>query len=156
MRTFPVKHGSCHIFPDWIEIRQSGFLIGLANQLGGRKLFFNLLVTLLMALGLGIALLIQNYLLASFLGAMTAFYAFLSWNQRNISLSRRILRSQIESVFFTEAIPGQTRASFTIWYNTSKGMKLQRALLLPTQSEQDNMVVQSAIQIMREEKLLSN
>lgn len=155
MRTFPLKQGSCHVYPEGVEIRQVGFLSALVTRLNGRKLYFNLLVSLGLGLACLLALVIKNYLLASFFAAMTAFYAFLSWQQRDISLSRFIPRDQIESVFFQEAIPGQSRASFVIWYRNARGKRLQRKILLPTRNEHDNMVVQSAIQIMREEKLLT-
>jgi hypothetical protein len=143
------------MMPEGIEIRQGGFMPTLANKLKGRVLYFNLLITVALLFAFLLALVIQNYLLASFFAAMAGFYIFLSWQQRNISLTRFIPRDQIESVFFHEAIPGQTRASFVIWFRNPKGKRLQRKLLLPVRSEQDNMVVQSAIQIMREENLLT-
>lgn len=156
MRTFPLKQGSCHISSEGVEIQQSGFISVLITRLKGRKLYFNLLITAGLGLAFVLALVIENYLLASFFAAMTFFYAFLSWQQRDISLSRYIPRDQIESVFFQEAIPGQSRASFVFWYRSKRGKRLQRKILLPVRNEQDNMVVQSAIQIMREEKLLTD
>ncbi len=156
MRTFPLKQGSCHIYPEGIEIRQPGFMARIAGRLGGRKLYLNLLVSLLLLLAMFIALLIRNYLLTSFFAAMAAFYAFLTWQQRDISFSKYIARDSIETVFFNEAIPGQSRASFTIWYKNRRNRRLQRKILLPSSNEQDSMVLQSAIQIMREENLLSS
>lgn len=155
MRTFPLKQGACHITAEGVEIQQTGLMSILISRLKGRKLYFNFLVTLGLGFAALLSLTIKNYLLFSFFAAMTAFYAILSWQQRDVSLARFIARDQIESVFFQEAVPGESRASFIIWYRNTRGKRLQRKLLLPTRNEQDNMVVQSAIQIMREENLLT-
>jgi hypothetical protein len=118
-------------------------------------LSFNLLVMLVMLVALVFSLLIENYLLSAFFAAMAAFYGYLSWQQRRLSVTQEIERDRIEAVEFRPAVPGQARASFAISFRNGRGRLLTRILSLPTASEQGNMVVQSALLIMKEEGLVT-
>jgi len=155
IRTFPLEKGSCYIHAEAIEIEQSELMPRIAHRLGGRKLLVNLLFAAILGLACLVALILPNYLLASFFAAMSAFYLFLAWAQRDISYTKRILKSQVVDIHFQEAVPGESKSQFVIWFAPKGTRTLRRILPLASRNEQDRMIAQSALQIMREENLIS-
>ena len=154
-KTFPLRSGSCHIYPDSIHIRGKGasyFLSRLFSKWGFERIvvFYGLLTIgflacLLLAVG------IQNYFLALFFAIAAIFSLRMAWINRKVSFAPVITKKQIEYIEYLPAIPGERRSSFLIVYHSGE-RTLHRKLVLPTRK--GDMIAQSAYYMVKDTGLL--
>ncbi|MEM6631604.1 MAG: hypothetical protein AAF694_18125 [Bacteroidota bacterium] len=154
-KTFPLKSGSCHIYPDSIQIRGKGlthFLSNLFSKWGFERtvVFYGLLALGFIASS-ALSIGIQNYFLAVFFGIAALFSLRLAWINRKVSFAPTIPKKQIEYIEYLPAIPGERRNSFLIVYKSGERL-LHRNLVLPTRK--GDMIAQSAYYMVKDTGLL--
>ena len=157
-RSFPTRTGYCHLYADRIEIEINGFTGRLRSWLSGKRLasmwLYYLALSVLFLLSALLALTIENYFLAAFLGVFAVISLVALWIYRRHTFSVNILRDQIDRVEYSPAVEGQSRASFQVYYQPGRYM-MQRPILLPGKSQNGASVAQSAYWMMKEEGLLA-
>ena len=94
---------------------------------------------------------LQNYFLAVFLAIAALFSLRLAWINRKISFAPFISKKQIEYISYHPAVPGESRTSFQIIYNSGKRTLIRR-LTLPT--KKGEMIAQSAYFMVKDTGLL--
>lgn len=156
-KSFSIKNGNCHIFPDRIEIintdpigRFSAFLFKKGIK---RAMVLYLLLLIGFVLSLLVALQIENYFLAAFFAVCIPLALYYGWTQRKVSLATVIPREQIASIDYNKAVKGVSRASFTIFF-TPKKTTLQKPIPLPSLMQKGNQIADTAYWMMKEEGLL--
>ena len=154
-KTFPLRSGSCHIYPDSIHIRGKGasyFLSRLFYKWGfERSVVFYGLLTISFIACLLLSIGIQNYFLAVFFALAAVFSLRLAWVNRKISFAPVIAKKQITYIEYLPAIPGERRNSFLIVYQNGD-RTLHRRLVLPTLKGE--MIAQSAYYMVKDTGLL--
>lgn len=151
---FPTKSGQCHIYPDRIElISSSGLDRMLAKRGVQRMVVIYFILLIVFGIAIGISLWINNYFLVAFFAIAWMFSLVSMWTNRNVSAATYIDRKHIERIDYEEAVPGQSRASFTVYFRPKKQL-LRRKILLPSILHNGHMVAQSAYYMFKDEGLL--
>ncbi len=154
-KSFPLKRGSCHIYQDSIQIKGKGLSSYFSHFFFKRGIqrvaIFYLLLAIAFLASLLLFVSIQNYFLALFFGIAALFSLRLLWMNRKVSFAPLIPKKQIEYISYHPAIPGESRTSFKIVFNSGKGI-LERKLTLPTQKGE--MIAQSAYYMVKDTGLL--
>ncbi|MDX2249835.1 MAG: hypothetical protein SF052_23830 [Bacteroidia bacterium] len=156
-RSFPLKNGYCHLYPDHIQIEQddiSGKILYFLEKKGfSRNWIIYLSLSGVMTLATLIAVQIENYFLAAFFAAFSVANLIAAFFSRKVSFASQILREHITSVEYKEAVEGVSRASFTIFFRPKRTI-LKRNLALPSYRKGDTQIAQAAYYMMKEEKLI--
>jgi len=155
-KSFPLRTGSCHIYPDAIHIRSKGlpnYFRQLLFRAGfQRYLVLYILLTLGFIISLLIAVGIQNYFLGFFFGIAALFSLRMAWVNRRLSFAPIIEKKQIDQIQYHEAVPGERRAAFTIVFKAGRHT-LQRKIVLS--GRKGEMIAQSAYFMMKDTGLLT-
>ncbi len=150
-RSFPLRKGYCVIYPDRIQIEGKDIshrIIQLLYKWGiTRALLFYTLLTFVFVGALFFFIWLNNYFLALFFLGASLFTIYLMWQNRALSFAPVIIRKEIDYIYYYPTIPGERRASFTIFYTPGK-KRLKRRLILPTQK--GDMIAQSAYIMMKD------
>ena len=155
-KSFPLRSGYCHIYPDRIEIEQrsvAGKLLHSLLKKGSKRVFWIYgFLTLLFLIATLIAFSLTNYFLVLFFLVAAIFSLVNQFQKRLVSLATYIPRNQIQQVVYNPSVKGERRASFSIFFQPEPEKQvLQRDLLLPGSYQQrGEMVEQSAYYLMRD------
>ncbi|MDP5171795.1 MAG: hypothetical protein NWR72_16220 [Bacteroidia bacterium] len=156
-KSFPLKEGLCVLHHDRIELEHTGikgWWLAWANK---RKLtsvgFWYVMAGLGFFVMSILSIIIDNWFLAFFFVLFMALCIGASWYNRQASLRISIAKSEIEQVIFHEAIAGQSRASFEVFFRPNKYLRVRR-LSLPGRHQQGAAIANSAMWMMKEEGLL--
>lgn len=157
VRSFTIKGGQCHLYPDRIEIRRSDWVGSLTNFLFRKGYQRAIILYLMLAIGLFLAavlaLLIENYFLASFLLGMGVLAGGTAIVNRDLSFVPVIPKRSIEKTEYRRAIQGEARAAFIIYFRPDRQL-LKRVILLPTLTHQGTSLADTAYWMMRDEGLV--
>ena len=157
-KSFPLRSGTCYIYPDRIEIEQhslAGKLLHRILRKGSKRVFWNYLaLTIIFLVAALVAATLTNYFLVLFFLVAAGFSLVNQFQKRNLSLATLIPKDQIEQVTYAPSVEGERRASFTVYFQPEKRL-LRRELLLPGRYQKNGeMVEQSAFYLMRDAGLL--
>ena len=157
-KTFRTKTGFCHVTADKIILTRDGVIGNISSVTVGNNISRILIIYGLLSIGL-IYFAYDSYVKGD--TAMTLFFGLIGLyliygivKSRNNSATPIIERKEIKSVTYNAGTSGLTRPRFEIEFNDNGQIK-KRLIMLPGtlgggQSEGDK-----AVQIMKEEKLLS-
>lgn len=157
-KTFRTKTGFCHVTGDKIILTRDGVIGNISKVTVGNNISRILIIYGLLSIGL-IYFAYDSYVKGDI--AMTIFFGLIGlyliygiMKSKNNSATPVIERKDIKGVIYNSGTPGLTRPRFEIRFN-DKGKIKKRLIMLPGtlgggQSEGDK-----AVQIMRDEKLLS-
>ncbi|MEM6265278.1 MAG: hypothetical protein AAGI38_22445 [Bacteroidota bacterium] len=158
-RSFPTKSGYFHIYSDRIELEANGVADRITRFLHGmgitRMWGINLMWLSALVLAILVSLVIDNYLLVAFFGAISLWQVWNMWRTRDISSSYSIQRDRVDRITYHPAVKGSSRAFFTIHFFTKKGRSLRRTVSLPGSNQEGGAIAQSAQVMLREEGLLA-
>jgi hypothetical protein len=156
-RSFSTRNGYCHLLSDTIKLEYPGLtgkLHAWLERRGWRSVGW---LYLLLAVGFGLAVLlalgIENYFLALFLGVFGLIALYGSWARRKYAISPVIQRKHIESVQYFPAVKGISRARFEVYFRPGKRLFI-REIPLPSLLQNGQTEAQSAYWMMREEGLI--
>ncbi|RMG68090.1 MAG: hypothetical protein D6722_12215 [Bacteroidetes bacterium] len=156
-KSFATKNGSCHLYPDRIEIENhdlAGRLGAFLYRRGFRRAWvLYLLLALGMALAAASSYLIDNMFLAAFFAILVPVALIGLWTQRSVTYAPVIPRKEIESVVYRPAVKGVSRATFIIFFRPRKRL-MQRLIPLPGITQQGTSLADTAYWMMREEGLV--
>ncbi len=135
-QSFQIQGGYCHLFADRIEIEPTTLGGKLARQLSQWGInryswFYGFLALLLLGAAL-MVLLIENYLLAVFLGIMAVYQGYLLWKKRDHTIQFVMPRDQVQHVTYRPAVEGLARASFIMLVGYPGKTALKRIISLPS------------------------
>ncbi|MEM6764036.1 MAG: hypothetical protein AAF824_07785 [Bacteroidota bacterium] len=156
-KSFPIKNGFCLIYPDKLEINQEDLLGKLEKFLYSKGvktrvlLYMGLVLVLLIAFLISVS--IANYFLSAFFLVLSGATVVFLLKNRKLSLATEIIRKNIQQVTYKEPLAGVSRAMFLITF-TEEGKTYLKKLQLPPNSQQGQMVAQSAFLMMRDEGLI--
>ncbi|MEO0896518.1 MAG: hypothetical protein AAFY71_08985 [Bacteroidota bacterium] len=163
-KSFNIKGGYCSVYRDRLEINQHDVSGRVGKWLFQRGILsaapLYLVLAILLLLGGGLGLVIQNYFLTFFLtlAAFMALYFFMQ--NRKYSFVPLILRQQIEKVHYEQAVPGKSRASFNILFAPDPENRpewlLHRKLILPNTVHKGTSVADTAFWILKDEGLIKD
>lgn len=156
-KRFPTLHGFCVIYSDRVEIVDQRMLGRLNqwlnnNKLSGKRVFYIVLILFFLLAAL-VSFVLEIYFLLIFFMASLAFVFHDIWKNRKLSFAPLIPKKDITEVHYLEAVPGERRAAFHIYFQIKEKVRLRR-IQLPRQSKQTTMVAQSAYQMMKDAGLL--
>lgn len=157
-KTFPLKDGQCVLFQDRIELEYNGLRgrwLAWANK---RKLtsvgFWYVMTGIGFLLAAVFSAIIDNWFLAFFFILFLALCIGASWFNRQASLRTTIQKKEIVKVEYQEAIQGESRAYFRVFFRPGTKMRM-RKLPLPGRHQQGGQIANSALWMLKEEGLLS-
>lgn len=157
-KSFNIKGGYCHLYPDRIEIvRQDawGRLIKLLFRRGYQRMrILYLLLAIGMAIAALITILIDNLFLGSFFGLLVPISLLAAWMNRDLSFAPVISKRSIEEVVYRRAVQGEARAAFIIYFRPEQQC-LRRIISLPTHVHQGTSLADTAYWMMRDEGLIT-
>jgi len=156
-KTFKTKTGFCHITSDQIILTREGVIGDMAKVMIGDSITGTLVVYGLLSIAFifaaYISYLIDDIVIALFLGWIGLYLAYLVVKSRKNTATPVIDRKEIKRLSFNPGIPGLTRARFEIVFNDNGRLK-NRIIILPGTLAGGQSEAQKALQIMREERLL--
>jgi hypothetical protein len=157
-KTFRTKTGFCHVTADKIILTRDGVIGNISNVTVGNNISRILIVYGLLSIGL-IYFAYDSYIKGEtvtplFFGLIGLYLIYGIVKSRNNSATPIIERKDIKNVTYNAGTSGLTRPRFEIEFNENGKIK-KRLIMLPGtlgggQSEGDK-----AVQIMKDEKLLS-
>lgn len=158
-KTFQTKTGYCHILPDKIVLTREGVIGNLAKLTVGDNITRTLLrygIVAMLTLYLAFrAFQNERMIEMGILGAAAAYLIYGILISINNSASPVIERHTIKAVRFNAGVKFITRARFEIMFENEKGKMKRRLILLPGSWSGGGKATAQALQIMREEGLLS-
>jgi hypothetical protein len=157
-RTFKTKTGHCHVTQDKIILTRDGVAGDAAKVISGGKLYVILCIYGLLSLVLAYFA-IRNYIqgsvgMALLQGALAFTLIYGIIKSRNNSGTPEIDRKDIRRVSFDAGTPGLTLPRFEVEF-VDNGKVSKRLIMLPGRVSGGQQEVTKAIQIMKDEKLLS-
>lgn len=156
-KSFPIKNGFCLIYPDKLEINQQDLMGKMERFLYKRgfktRMVLYLGLAMILLLASLISVIIANYFLATFLLVVAVAALYFLLKNRKLSLATEINRKQIQQVEYKEAIQGVSRAMFLVHFEEGNKSYLKQ-LQLPPSSPKGQMIVQSALMMMKDEGLI--
>ena len=157
-KSFPLKDGQCIVYPDRLEIEISGLKGNFIRWINRRKLtsvgFWYVMAGLGFFIATVFSAVIDNWFLAFFFLVFVALCVIASWRNRQASLRTQIPRKMIEGIDYKEAIQGESRARFDIYFKPQTHIRIRR-LNLPGRHQQGSQVANAAFWILKEEGLIS-
>lgn len=157
-KTFKTKTGYCHVLPDRVVLSRDGVAGGLAKVAVGsninRILVLYSIISGLLLFG-SVSLFLKGQTAQPlFFGLIGLYLAFAVIDSLNNSAAAVIERSSIKSVKFRKSIPFLTRSHFVILFEDEQGKLKKRLILLPGSMSEGAHETETAVRIMKEEKLL--
>lgn len=157
-KTFPLKDGQCVLYQDRIELAYDGLRgrwLAWANK---RKLtsvgFWYVMAGVGFLLAAFFSAIIDNWFLAFFFMLFLALCIGASWHNRQASLRTTIQKKEIVNIEYQEAIQGESRAYFRVFFQPGTKTRM-RKLSLPGRHQHGGQIANSALWMLKEEGLLS-
>jgi hypothetical protein len=157
-KVFRTKTGFCHVTADKIILTRDGVIGDISNVTVGKSISRILVIYGLLSIGL-IYFAYGSYVKGN--TAMTLFFAFIGVyliygiiKSRNNSATSIIERRDIKSVTYNPGISGLTRSRFEVEFDDNGQIK-KRLIMLPGTLRGGQSESNKAVQIMRDEKLIS-
>ena len=157
-KVFRTKTGFCHVTSDKLILTRDGVIGNISKVAVGNNVTRILIIYGLLSIGLiyfAYDSFVKGDMITSlFFGLIGLYLAYAIIRSRNNSATPIIERKDIKSVIYNSGISGLTRPRFEVEFKDNGQIK-KRLIMLPGtlkggQNEGDN-----AVQILREEKLLS-
>ena len=157
-KTFRTKTGFCHVTEDKIILTRDGVIGKVAKVTVGNNISRILIIYGLMSIGL-IYFAYVSYVKGDttttlFFGLIGLYLIYGIIKSRNNSATPIIERKEIKKVTYNSGTSGLTRPRFEIEFNDNGEIK-KRLIMLPGTLAGGQNEADKAVQIMREEKLLS-
>lgn len=157
-KKFKTKTGFCHIFSDKIILTRDGIIGDIANLTSGNGIARILIIYCL----LSIFLFYQAYnsflnghvFISIFLGIIGIYFVYNVLISLNNSATPVIERKNIKTIKFINGTNGITRSRFEVYFQNNGKIK-KRLILLPGSLSNGNSETQKAVQLMKEEGLIS-
>lgn len=157
-KSFPLQDGQCIVYPDKLEIEISGVTGGFIRWINRRKLtsvgFWYVMAGVGFFIATVLSAAIDNWFLAFFFLVFVVLCVIASWRNRQASLRTQIPRKMIHTIAYREAVQGQSRARFDIYFKPQSNIRIRR-LNLPGRHQQGSQVANAAFWILKEEGLIS-
>jgi hypothetical protein len=157
-KTFRTKTGFCHVTADKIILTREGVIGSVSNVTAGNNISRILIIYGLLSIGL-IYFAYESYIKGD--TAMTLFFGLFGLyliygiiKSRNSSATPIIERRDIRRVTYNAGTSGLTRPRFEIEFNDN-GQVRKRLIMLPGTLGGGQSECEKAVQIMKEEKLLT-
>lgn len=158
-KIFKTKTGYCHILPDRIILTRDGVVGNIAKITVGKGIARILIVySAIAALFIYFAITDFNngkIAVAIFEMVFVLFLLYAVINSRNNSATPVIYRNKIKNIKFIEGKPGVTRSRFEVFFEDEKGSVKRRLIMLPGSLTGGADATKQALEMMREEKLIS-
>ncbi|MDX1908164.1 MAG: hypothetical protein SF053_14100 [Bacteroidia bacterium] len=159
IRSFPIQHGTCHLFQDRIEIERHDLLGRFTHGLYQRGFRQASFLYALLAAGFSLAglvsALISNYFLALFFGVFAALALYTQRTRRNISFAPVISRDSIQEVRFLPAEAGLSRAAVEFWFMEGE-TRMRRRVSLPSLLHNGAEIADATYRLLREARLITS
>jgi hypothetical protein len=157
-KTFRTKTGFCHITADKIILARDGVIGNISKVTVGDNVARILIIYGLLSIGL-IYFAYDSYVkgdmtMTLFFGLIGLYLVYGIVKSRNNSATPIIERKDIERITYNSGAAGLTRPRFEIEFN-DRGQIKKRLIILPGTLTGGRSEADKAIQIMREERLLS-
>ena len=159
-KIFKIKKGFCHILPGKIVLSKNGFIGDVAKGSDANDIAKKLIIYGGMSLVLfilGFEFYSKGHLLLSFLvGIPGLYFIYKSLSGLNVTVTPIIERNKIREVKFKKAFFGLTRSCFEVTFEDKHGKIIKRLIVLPGLLTYKQNETLRAIEIMTEEKLITN
>lgn len=157
-KTFRTKTGFCHVTADKIILTRDGVIGNISRVTVGTNVTRILIIYGLLSIGL-IYFAYDGYVKGDttttiFFGLIGVYLIYGIIKSRNNSATPIIERKEIKSVTYNSGTSGLTRPRFEVEFNDNGQVK-KRLIMLPGTLTGGQSEAEKAVQIMREEKLLS-
>ena len=157
-KTFRTKTGFCHVTADKIILTRDGVIGNISNVTVGNNISRILIIYGLLSIGL-IYFAYDSYVkgdtvMTLFFGLIGLYLIYGIVKSRNNSATPIIERKDITNVTYNAGTSGLTRPRFEIEFNDNGQIK-KRLIMLPGTLGGGQSEGTKAVQIMKEEKLLS-
>lgn len=159
-KTFKTKTGFCHILPDKIVLTRDGIIGNVASVTVGNNVSRILIIYGGLAIGL-FYFAFDNYKNGQIaqpilFGLLGIYLIYGIANSINNSATPIIDRQKIREVKFKKAIFGLTRSRFEVLFEDEQGNIKKRLIMLPGSLTDGQIETEKAIEIMTDEKLITN
>lgn len=157
-KTFPLKDGQCVLYQDRMELEYSGLRGRWLSWANKRKLtsvgFWYVMTGIGFLCAAVFSTIIDNWFLAFFFFLFLILCIAASWFNRQASLRTTIQKKEIIKVEYQEAVQGESRAYFRVFFQPGNNIRL-RKLALPGRHQQGGQIANSALWMLKEEGLMS-
>lgn len=157
-KKFKTKTGFCHIFSDKIILTRDGIIGDIAKFSAGNNIARILIIYCLLSIFLFYqaynSFLNGNVFISIFLGIMGIYFVYNVLISLNNSATPVIERKNIKTIKFINGTNGITRSRFEVYFQNNGKIK-KRLILLPGSLSNGNSETQKAVQLMKEEGLIS-
>lgn len=157
-KTFKTKTGFCHVTADKIILTRDGVTGNVSKVIVGNNISRILIIYALLSAGL-VYLAYDSYVkgdttMGLVFGLPGLYLIYGIVKSRNNSATSIIERKEIESLTYNSGTPGLSRPRFEVEFNDNGQLK-KRLIMLPGTLAGGQSEADKAVQIMREEGLLS-